>query len=398
LTRLIPWLDYVADLGCTGVVLGPIFASEGHGYDTTDPFRIDPRLGDDGDFDTLVAELGARGLRLVLDGVFNHVGRSFAPLADVLVRGAASPWSRWFRRIGDGSSDLATFEGHHGLVTLNHDEPAVADHVVEVMRHWLDRGAHGWRLDAAYAVPRPFWRSVIERVRGQHPDAWFVAEVIHGDYRDFVEETGVDSITQYELWKAIWSSINDGNLFELQWALARTEPLLEVCAPLTFVGNHDVTRIASRIEDERHLAHAIVILLTTGGVPSIYAGDEQGYTGIKEDRVGGDDAVRPAFPEGPEALWSGGWWLHDLHRSLLVIRRERPWLARAATEVVAITNRSMVMRSGRPGTADALTTAINLDDDPLELPAGRLLLADPTTTGSPTAVAPHGWAIVDDGP
>ena len=100
-----------------------------------------------------------------------------------------------------------------------------------------------------------------------------------------VEAATFDSATQYELWKAIWSSLNDGNFFELDWALQRHNGFLASFAPLTFIGNHDVTRIASRLERPEHVAHALVILLTVGGVPSVYAGDEFGFRGVKEERL-----------------------------------------------------------------------------------------------------------------
>lgn len=115
-----------------------------------------------------------------------------------------------------------TFEGHGELITLNHRSDVVADHVTEVMAHWLDRGADGWRLDAAYAVPQQFWSRVLPRVRDRHPDAWFVAEVIHGDYAAMVDAAGFDSVTQYELWKAIWSGLNDRNFHELDWRCSGT--------------------------------------------------------------------------------------------------------------------------------------------------------------------------------
>src|ERR1700754_3085459 len=185
LTRIVDWLDYAVDLGVSGLLLAPIFASSTHGYDTTDHFEIDRRLGDQSDFDTLVKEAQRRGLRLILDGVFNHVGREFPAFQRAIAGGPQSPEARWFRLTwpkdgASGEPDYATFEGHRQLVALNHAEPAVADYVTRVMNHWLDRGASGWRLDAAYAVPRPFWRDVLPQVRARHPDAYILGEVIHG--------------------------------------------------------------------------------------------------------------------------------------------------------------------------------------------------------------------------
>nr|BFE76948.1 hypothetical protein GCM10020092_102490 [Actinoplanes digitatis] len=171
-----------------------------------------------------------------------------------------------------------------------------------MMTHWLRRGADGWRLDAAYAVPAEFWAGVLPRVRAEFPDAYVVGEVIHGDYGDFVARSTVDSVTQYELWKAVWSALNEGNFFELAWALDRHNTFLDTFVPQTFLGNHDVTRLASRLIDARHLPHALALLLTVGGTPSVYAGDEQGFTGVKEDREHGDDAVRPPFPARPDGL------------------------------------------------------------------------------------------------
>ena len=299
LRQLEGWLDYAVELGCSGLMLGPMFASQTHGYDTVDHFRIDPRLGDDEDFDRLAAACRDRGLRIVLDGVFNHVGRGF-PAFQAADGPQRTPAARWFRR-DPVTGDYATFEGHHRLVTLDHDEPEVLDYVVNVMSYWLDRGAAGWRLDAAYAVPPGFWRKALPRVRERHQDAWISGEVIHGDYAAYVMDSGVDSVTQYELWKAIWSSLNDRNFFELAWALDRHNGFLDVFTPQTFVGNHDVTRLATQLTDERHVGHALAILLTVGGVPSVYYGDEQAFRGVKEHMAGGDDEIRPAFPRARQA-------------------------------------------------------------------------------------------------
>ncbi|MEZ0448816.1 alpha-amylase family glycosyl hydrolase [Cellulomonas sp. ICMP 17802] len=388
LLRLVAWLDHVVALGASGILLGPVFASTTHGYDTVDHLRIDPRLGDGSDFDELVAQAHSRGLKVLLDGVFNHVGRDSAiarRTVDALE--GRSDDEVWLLRDADGG--FVGFEGHDALVTLDHEHPSVVDYVVRVMTHWLARGADGWRLDAAYAVPTSFWAQVLPRVRAEHPDAWFVAEVIHGDYPAFVQESTVDSLTQYELWKAVWSSIHDANLWELAWSLTRHDEFLETFAPQTFVGNHDTTRIASTIEDARHRAHAVVVLCTVGGTPTVYAGDELGLTGVKEEREGGDDAVRPELSaDGPGLSDSP---VLRLYQDLIGLRRRHPWLHRARTRQVELTNTTFVYEV-RDGD-DALLVALNLADEPLARPAGEVLAADDDTRGRDD-VAPHGWAVV----
>ena len=236
---------------------------------------------------------------------------------------------------------------------------------VDVMTHWLRRGADGWRLDAAYAVPDRFWAQVLPRVREEFGDAWFVGEVIHGDYSAHVREAGFDSVTQYELWKAIWSSLNDGNFHELDWALQRHNDFLDVFVPMTFIGNHDVTRIASKLENTRHLEHALVILLTIGGTPSVYAGDESAYRGVKEERVGGDDAVRPEFTSPLMGVDEHGHDIFRLHQYLIGLRRRHPWLHTARTSAVKLTNTQYVYQTRCD--SDALLVALNIDDAPMTL-------------------------------
>jgi cyclomaltodextrinase len=386
LRRLVAWFDHAIELGASGIALGPIFASRTHGYDTTDHFRIDPRLGDDADFDYVVAEAHGRGLRILLDGVFNHVGVDFARHRE------AAPG--WFSG--------GTFEGHSELVTLNHDSPEVADYTVDVMSHWLGRGADGWRLDAAYTVPQQFWSKVLPRVRERHPEAWFVGELIHGDYAAVVDAAGFDSATQYELWKAIWSSLNDGNFFELDWGLQRHNEFLADFAPLTFLGNHDVTRIASQLQNPDHLAHALVIQLTVGGVPSVYAGDEFGFRGVKEERYGGDDAVRPEFASPPIQLDAFGARVWGLHQYLVGLRRRHPWLHAASATALQLTNRHYVYRTSYGD--DALLVALNIDDEPLRLALKDLGVnhaevlagsaAPPQEVVDAVVVEPHGWRIL----
>lgn len=386
LRRIIDWFDHAIELGASGIALGPIFASRTHGYDTVDHYRIDSRLGDDGDFDAVVGEAHRRGLRVLLDGVFNHVAADFAHTS-------------WFRKRGN---HFDTFEGHGELIALDHGNPEVVDYVVDVMTHWLGRGADGWRLDAAYAMPDAFWAQVLPRVRESSPDAWFVGEVIHGDYSARVAASGFDSVTQYELWKAVWSGLNDGNFHELDWALVRHNGFLDTFVPMTFVGNHDVTRIASQLTDIRHVEHALVLLMTTGGTPSVYAGDEAGYRGVKEERYGGDDAVRPEFFSPPMEADESDRDVFRLHQYLIGLRRRHPWLHRAHTSPLVLTNRQYVYAT-RNGP-DTLLVALNIDDAPLavSLPelgfgAGEVIAgseAPPQAVVVETEVLPHGWLII----
>lgn len=408
LAHLEAWLDYVVDLGLNGLALGPVFASATHGYDTTDHYRVDPRLGDRADLDRLVAAAHDRGIRVLLDGVFNHVGDQHPAFRAALAGGPGTPEAGLFRITWrpDGP-DWECFEGHRSLVTLDHASPQVVDLVADVMNHWLDAGVDGWRLDAAYAVPTSFWAQVVERVRARHPEAYLMGEVIHGDYPEFVAASGLDAVTQYELWKATWSSVAERNMHELVWNLGRHDAFLDTFAPYTFVGNHDVTRITSRVGDADLAGHALVVLMTVGGTPAVYYGDEQAYRGVKEDRAGGDDEVRPPYPPTPQdladaSLAPDGWATYRRHQELLGLRRRHPWLHRARTRVVEVTNEHLLYESAADG--GALLVALNVGDEawPVTLPSPARVAAASTERagdGAPpvtSAVVPaRGWLVLE---
>lgn len=404
LRRLIDWLDYAVDLGVDGLALGPVFASTSHGYDTVDHYRIDPRLGTREDFDALVAAAHERGLKVMLDGVFNHVGSRHPTFLRALHGGPDAPETARFHLTWDGRGTASwhAFEGHQDLVTLNHDDDGVAALVTDVMKHWLAAGADAWRLDAAYAVPPSFWARVLPAVRAEFPETYVVGEVIHGDYAQVVAESGMDSVTQYELWKAIWSSINDRNFFELDHALSRHDEMLESFVPLTFVGNHDVTRLASRLTYRRHLPHALVVLLTVGGMPSVYYGDEQAFEGVKEERAGGDDAVRPAFPSRPADLGLTGWPTYALHQELIGLRRRHPWLYRARTRVLELSNELLVYESAPAGaregggSGERLVVVLNLADTTAraEEPVAEVLAGAADLRDGRARVPGNGWAVL----
>jgi cyclomaltodextrinase / maltogenic alpha-amylase / neopullulanase len=268
------------------------------------------------------------------------------------------------------------------------------------MNHWLGRGAGGWRLDAAYAVPPGFWAKVLPAVRESFPGAWFLGEMIHGDYAAYANEAGLDSITQYEVWKAIWSSLNDQNFFELDHALGRHNSFLDGELAQTFVGNHDVTRLATILADDRHFGHALAVLMCIGGVPSVYYGDEQGFRGLKEHREGGDDEIRPAFPSAPSELAPDGWRYYRLHQRLIGFRRRHPWLVRARTAAEHLTDSAMALRVAGSEPGQNVLLLLNVGDDPVEfaVDAAGLTVAevpDPgTAPADPLAVPPHSWTIL----
>lgn len=341
---LSPWLDYLIELGCDTILLGPVFESVSHGYDTLDHYRIDARLGGDEAFDTFLAQCRERGISVLLDGVFNHVA-------------AGHPWAEAGLSTGQG------WEGHGDLLELDHADPRVADEVAAVMEHWLDKGIAGWRLDVAYAVPAEFWAEVTERVRAKHPNSAFLGEVIHGDYAEIQTAGHLDTVTQYELWKAIWGSLKDTNFYELAHALERHNGFLQAGHMQTFVGNHDVDRIASTVGDAGAAA-AVALLMTLPGVPSIYYGDEQAFRGVRGTGFAADDPVRPVLPEDPAELTELGDWMHGWHRELIAFRRRHAWLTDARVEVLDLANEEIRYRvAGDGGRADvrvALGTTVSV--------------------------------------
>src|SRR3954453_21226029 len=316
LRALTGWLDHVAALGAGAVLLTPIHASSTHGYDTVDAFAVDERIGTDADLDRFVATCHERDLRVLFDGVFNHVGRAF-------------PHLDWLSG--------RVWEGHDELPTLNHELPEVLDWATAVGRNWLDRGGGGGRFDVAYSIPRPFLAELTAGIKAAHPEAFLFGEMIAGDFAGLVRSTSLDSATAYELFKGIWSSLNDANMWELAWALQRHAALAAEFAPVTFLGNHDVTRIASQLRDPRHLELALAVLFTVPGVPCVYYGDELGWTGTKTEGEGGDDAMRAALPSTvptPSATVAQ-------HARWVAFRRARPDLTDATLEVVAKTNTTL---------------------------------------------------------
>ncbi len=308
LNQLHSWIGHWRDLGVNALYLGPLFESSAHGYDTADYFHVDRRLGSNADLAELARALHANGIRLILDGVFHHVGRDFWAFRDLLEHGQQSRYRDWFSGVnfsqrspyGDPFA-YDTWQGAFDLVKLNLHNHEVREHLFSAVASWVrDFDIDGLRLDVAEVIDLGFLRELATFSRSLRRDFWLLGEVIHGDYRHWANSSTLDSVTNYECYKGLYSSHNDRNYFEIAYSLQREfgpDGIYRDLPLYNFADNHDVNRVASTLREPAHLYPLYLLLFTIPGVPSIYAGSEWGFEGVK---VHGDDSpLRPAlsFPE-----------------------------------------------------------------------------------------------------
>ena len=362
------WIPHLQKLGITAVYFSPVFSSDTHGYNTRDFRRIDERLGSRGDFKEVADALHTAGIRVVLDGVFNHVGRGFWAFKDVQENRWNSAYKDWFYLNFDGDSVYhdgfwyESWEGHYDLVKLNLRNEAVIDHIFGSIREWVDVfDIDGLRLDVAYCLDREFLRRLRAFVRDLKEDFWLVGELLHGDYNLFVNDEMLHSATNYECYKGLYSSFNSMNLFEICHSLNRQfgpEPwtLYKGKHLLCFADNHDVSRIASILANEQHLPLIYALLFGMPGIPCIYYGSEWGARGDKKD---GDPALR-LFYEKPQWEELTG-WIAKLAR----IHREQPALCRGDYHTAVLTNRQCVFVRSLEGKH--IYVCINADEEPCDV-------------------------------
>ena len=305
LDKLYGWLDHMQELGANTLYLGPVFESTAHGYDTADYYHVDRRLGTDETLAAFSRELHNRGMHLILDGVFNHVGRDFWAFKDVLAQGQKSRFCVWFKNLlFDGTSpngDSFSYEGWNGnydLVKLDTQNSEVRDHLLFAIESWMDRfQIDGLRLDATDCLDLQFLTELSDFCRSRRSDFWLMGEVVLGDYTRWANPPRMlDSVTNYECYKGLYSSLNDRNYFEIAYALNRQSGPNGVYRNLNlynFVDNHDVNRVASMLKDPCHLYPLYLMLFTMPGVPSVYYGSEWGITG--ERLPASDQPLRPAL-------------------------------------------------------------------------------------------------------
>ena len=305
LKEVIPWISHIKEIGCNAIYIGPLFESVGHGYETTDYKKLDSRLGDNQDLTNFVKECHKEGIRVILDGVFNHVGRDFFAFRDLLANRENSGYKDWFCNVNfwgnNEYNDGLCYEnwgGYNLLVKLNQRNPAVKDYITDVIRFWVSEyDIDGIRLDAADVLDFDYMKTLRGVANEVKPDFWLMGEVIHGDYNRWVNEGTLHSVTNYHLHKALYSGHNDHNYFEIAHTVKRLYEMggnrPEGLKLYNFVDNHDVERIYTKLSNKAHFNPVHVLLYTLPGVPSLYYGSEFGIEGRKEKFS--DASLRPAL-------------------------------------------------------------------------------------------------------
>ena len=298
------WISHFKELGVNAIYFGPIFQSIAHGYDTSNYYITDSRLGSIEDFKQVFKKLHDNGIKIIIDGVFNHVGRGFWAFNDVQHNLAESRYKNWFYNLdfnkqspaGDGFS-YEMWEGNADLIKLNLKNPEVCNHLLGAVKMWIEElEIDGLRLDAADCVDKDFFRMLRSFTKGIKEDFWLMGEIIHGDYNEWANQEMLDSVTNYECWKGIYSSHNDKNYFEIAYALKRQFAeggIYKNLCLYNFLDNHDVNRIGSMLQNSDNLKNCYAMMFLMPGVPSIYYGSEWGIKGEKGNGANTDDAIRP---------------------------------------------------------------------------------------------------------
>ncbi len=364
--KVLDWIPHMKKLGINAIYFSPLFESDTHGYNTRDYTRIDTRLGTNEDFKKVCDALHAEGIRIILDGVFNHVGRGFWAFQDVLKNRENSPYRWWFHNISfEGNSNYNDglwyegWEGNYDLVKLNLGNEDVVQHIFSAVKGWVDEfDIDGLRLDVAYCLPDEFCRRLREYCDSLKDDFFILGEVLHGEYGRMLEAKNIHSVTNYQCYKGIHSAFNSLNMFEIihslarlfgpeDWTVARGRHLL------SFIDNHDVTRAASIINNPAHLPLTYALIYGMPGIPCVYYGSEWGE---KADKSQGDPALRPCF-DAPQ--WNE---LTDYIAHLSEAKKGSEALNYGGFRSVVLTNKQCIFE--RRTDNERVLVAINADSEP----------------------------------
>lgn len=413
LLRVLDWMPALQRIGANALWLGPVFESERHGYDTLDFCRVDGRLGSNADLAHIAGLLKSQGIALVLDAVFNHVGRGHPIVQDVVRHGAASPYACWIAGFNPGRPGAGGlpfgyegWNGHHDLVKLDTSQGAVREYLIGVALRWMDEyGIAGLRLDAADCIDHGFLRQLGERCRAVDPDFFLIGEAVNGDgYCGLLQQAGLDSVTNYEAGKGLWSSCRDRNLFEIAWTLERLFGRDGRCRDhslYSFADNHDVDRVASQIEDPAHLFPLYGLMFAMPGTPSVYYGSEFGITGR---RLPGDDTpLRPVLDPADLARSAPAPGLPDAIARFAAARRASPAVRSGDYRQLHVASQSLAFLRRTPHDLALIVvniapqpSRIELQDDALQgltlrdrLDPGFTATCDPR--GRTTMTVPPNW-------
>lgn len=366
------WIDHMADMGFNAVYIGPLFESGTHGYDTTDYKKVDSRLGTNEEFKQWVDKCHEKGIKVVVDGVFNHTGRDFFAFQDLKANRWDSYAKDWYCSVDFGQggpyNDGFNYESWRGfslLPRLNMQNQTVRDYMLEVVKFWVDAfDIDGIRLDCADVLDFEFMKQLRRTTRDLKEDFWLMGEVIHGDYSRWVNEETLHSVTNYELHKGIYSAHNTHNYFEMAHSVTRLLGPYGLCKGANlynFVDNHDVERIYNKLTEKENLMPVHVFLFTVPGIPSVYYGSEFAIAGGKEN--GSDDSLRPAIDLNH--LDNPNLELVALIKKLATIKKENEALNYGEYKELLLQN--MYYAFARVYRETACITVLNNDSQPKEL-------------------------------
>lgn len=292
LDKIYDCIEHFKKMSINTLVFNPVFESTRHGYDTIDYRKVDSRLGDNDSFKSICDTLHKNGIKVILDGVFNHVGRDFFAFKDVQAKKWDSPYCSWFAQLNfDGSSPYGDpfwyegWAGNYDLVKLNLKNPDVIRYLLDSVCFWIDEfDIDGLRIDVADCVDIDYLKILNKTCKSKKSDFWIYGEIIHGDYSRWANPDTIDSVTNYECYKGIYSSHNDHNYFEIAHSLNRqfaNGGTYQNIYTYNFVDNHDVNRLSSTLKDKNHLNNVYTMLYTIPGVPSVYYGSEFAVEGTR---------------------------------------------------------------------------------------------------------------------
>lgn len=358
------WIPHIKGLNADAIYFSPVFESDTHGYNTRDYKKIDCRLGTNEDFASVCRELHANGIKVVLDGVFNHVGRGFWAFQDVLKNRENSPYRWWFNIDFGGNSCYNDglwyegWEGHYDLVKLNLNNEEVVNHIFECVRGWIEEfDIDGLRLDVAYCLDMNFLKRLRSFCDSLKSEFVLIGELLHGDYSRWVNGEMLHSATNYECYKGLYSSFNCMNMFEICHSLKNQFGPENWCRYrgmhlLSFVDNHDVSRIASNLTNEKHLPLIYALMFTMPGIPCVYYGSEWGAKAHKSE---GDPALRVSF-EKPITNQLTQWI-----SKLVQIHSSEKALCHGSLSVPVLTNKQCIIM--REFEGERIWAAINADSE-----------------------------------